>query len=452
MNEGADRGAEPEIRPLRLVTWNMNHWRQPMLPTDTRRAGWRRLMDELRADVALVQEAVPPRDRWPGRVVYGEMAGNRDWGSAVVALTPQVSLEPIRSVRVRYSRRRYLLDRSSPGSVAVGCLSVGVIQPITLVSVYGVWDGSPVGSMLRVVADLLPLFDSPDGARVVLGGDFNVSRSTSDARTLEQAEAVLAAVRSLGLVEVKSIVADPPPGAPDCPCDKGPACGHIPTWHRAELDHLFVSAALAPQVTGLAVDPDAVSHGVSDHVPMILDLTLTTERTPHTWDEESFAIEIGRRHGEGAREVVEQLVNWADQKERELTALSGLHAKTLTRFPTNGCTTEPELIWRLDVEAEPKTGMNLFSIHANGDVVIHFGGWRVEPYESGSRRDEIRALLNEIDGVEIADAERFRWPRFPLALLESEEGLGVFVRALNMLADDSRGAAIPEVAATLVRV
>ena len=53
-------------------------------------------------------------------------------------------------------------------------------------------------------------------------------------------------------------------------------------------------------------------------MPLVLDLALSAELTPHAWDEESFAVEIGRRHGPAARGVVEALVNWAEQKEREL--------------------------------------------------------------------------------------------------------------------------------------
>jgi hypothetical protein len=82
-----------------------------------------------------------------------------------------------------------------------------------------------------------------------LGGDFNVTRSTADQRYLEQAEAVLTAVQSLGLVEAKGLVATPPAGSVDCACTQGPGCGHIATWHSAELDHLFVSAGLAGQVS-----------------------------------------------------------------------------------------------------------------------------------------------------------------------------------------------------------
>ncbi len=45
---------------LRVATWNLNHWRQPLLPIDTRRAAWDFLPESIGAQVALVQEAVPP--------------------------------------------------------------------------------------------------------------------------------------------------------------------------------------------------------------------------------------------------------------------------------------------------------------------------------------------------------------------------------------------------------
>jgi hypothetical protein len=48
--------------PLRVATWNLNHWRQPLLPTDTRRGAWAHLAQGIGAQVVLVQEAVPPLD------------------------------------------------------------------------------------------------------------------------------------------------------------------------------------------------------------------------------------------------------------------------------------------------------------------------------------------------------------------------------------------------------
>ncbi|MDQ3525064.1 MAG: endonuclease/exonuclease/phosphatase family protein, partial [Chloroflexota bacterium] len=438
MHPRADSGFSPLTEPLRLVTWNLNHWRQPLLPVDTRRAAWDYLRADLQADVALVQEAVPPLGFDRGRAVYGEIAGYRNWGSAVVALAPAVTVEPVRSVRARWSRRRFLLANTHPGSVAVARLCAPDIQPITLVSVYGVLDGSSVSTMLRVIADLVPLFDSPDGARVILGGDLNVSRSTADPVSLARSEAVLAAVRALGLVEAKSLVVEPPLSTKDCPCGLEDACGHVATWGSIELDHLFVTPSLATQVTKVTVDPSAVEAGLSDHVPLSLELALSSERSPQLWNEEAFAEEIGRRHGGRAREVVEKLVSWADQKERDLETLAGVPAKALTRFPTNGITTEPELIWSLDLNLEPKGVLTLVSIHAGGDVVMHFGGMRHPPFDDEVARDHLRLALNRINGVDIPEAGVRGWPRFSIKVLEDQLNLAKLVSVLDRLATATR--------------
>ncbi|MBA2253507.1 MAG: endonuclease/exonuclease/phosphatase family protein, partial [Chloroflexi bacterium] len=392
------------------------------------------------AQVALVQEAVPPLELDRHRAVYGEIAGHRNWGSAVVALDPAVSIESLRSVRIPWSRRRYLLTNTHPGSVAIARLTVPGIQPITLVSVYGVMDGSVVSTMLRVVADLVPLFDSPYGARVILAGDLNVSTATKDPKHRARAEAVFAAIRSLGLVEAKRLVAAPPASSADCPCGDGGRCTHLATWGRAELDHVFVSPSLAGQVTALSADPAPVEAGLSDHVPLVLDLALFAERTPHTWDEESFADEIGRRHGAGARDVVEQLVNWADHKERELASAAGVRTKTLTRFPTNGCTTEPELWLQVDLDLEPKGIQYTISVRARGDVVVQFGNMRHPPFDTEAARDELRVALNTIAGVDIPAGQLRRLPTFPLAVLADPANLLGMVAVLDRIATESHTA------------
>jgi hypothetical protein len=436
----AAAAGQDTTRTLRLVTWNMNHWRQPMLPTDTRQTAWEHLSGGIGAGVALLQEASPPPELGLGRAVYGEIGGHRNWGSAVVALDPAASIEPLRSVRTQWNRRRFLLANTHPGSVAIARLLVPEIAPITLVSVYGVLDGSPVSTILRVIADLVPLFDSPHGARVILGGDLNVSSSTRDPRQIARAEAVFAAIRSLGLVEAKSLVAQRPPSPPDCPCGKGGTCNHLATWANVELDHLFVSPSLAGQVTALSLDPAAVEAGLSDHVPLVLDLTLSGERAPQPWDEESFAEEIGRRHGPGARDVIEKLANWADRKERELASAVGVRAKTLTRFPTNGITTEPELWWQVDLDLEPRGTQSTISVRAGGDVVVGFGGMRHPPFDTEAARNELRLALNAIDGVDIPESGLSGWPTFPIAVLEDPADLVRLVAVLDRIAAESHTA------------
>lgn len=426
--------------PLRVVSWNLNHWRQPLLPSDTRRGAWEQLTSGIGAQVALVQEAVPPLSLARQQAVYGEIAGHRNWGSAIVALDPSISIEPLRSVRIPYSRRRFLLANTHPGSVAIARLTVPGVQPITVVSVYGVFDGSVVSMILRVIADLVPLFDSADGARVILGGDLNVSRATKDPKALARAEAVFAAIRALGLVEAKSIVAEPPASATDCPCGRGGECDHVATWGSAELDHLFVSPSLSGQVAAVSVDQSVVAAGLSDHVPLVLDLALSSERTAQVWDEESFAAEIGRRHGPGPRDVIERLVSWADQKERALAATAGLRTKGLTRFPTNGITTEPELWFQIDLDLEPKGVQYCISVRARGDIKVHLGGMRHPPFDKHAGRDSLRVALNEIDGVDIPASQTNYWPVFPLAVLAEPANLDRFVAVLDRIATESHTA------------
>jgi endonuclease/exonuclease/phosphatase family metal-dependent hydrolase len=430
--------------PLRVATWNLNHWRQPLLPVDTRRGAWAHLSGRIGVQVALVQEAVPPSDRSRERAVYGELAGHRNWGSAVVALDPAATIEPIRSVRNPWSRRRYLLDTAHPGSTAVARVTLPGIQPITFVSAYGVFEGSALSSMHRIVADLLPLFDSPDGARVILGGDLNVTQSSKDERYLARADALLAAVQALGLVEAKTLVAEPPAPASDCSCGKSEGCGHIGTWGRSELDHLYVSPSLATQVTALTVDAGCVDAGLSDHVPLVLDLALTAELTPHAWDEEAFAVEIGRRHGPAARGVVEALVSWAEQKERELAAEAGVTAKVLTRFPTNGVTAEPELLFPVDLQVEPRGSQMTLSIHADGQVVVWLGGMRHPPFDDRPGREELRKALNELEGVHVHHRQANGWPRFPIERLEDPANLLKLVAVLDRIAEESHSVPQPD--------
>ncbi len=425
---------------MRVVTWNLNHWRQSVLPVDTRADAWAALRDELHADIALLQEAVPPTGEDAARHVYGELAGHRAWGSTVSVLREDLGIAPVRAVRMPWSRRHHLLGQVHPGAVAIAQVEIPGVEPIVFVSVYGVMDGSAVGTMLRFAADLLPLFDSPLGARVILAGDFNVSRSTSGGRSRARAEAVLDVIRSLGLVEAKDAAPGERPRTPagTCGCKATEDCDHVLTWKAAELDHVFLSPGLADQVVAISARPDLVEAGLSDHVPLVLDLELTPERTAHTWDEEAFAVEIGRRHGAAARRVVERLVAWADDRERRMGEAEGVRTKALTRFPMNGETTEPELWFPLDFNLAPSSSQPTFSIRAKGDVILQFGRMGNPPFDTPDGRRPLRRALNAIPGVDIPRWKLNGWPSFPLAALEDREALAAFVAVLDTIVTESR--------------
>ena len=75
---------------MRIVSWNMNYWQA----RKTHARAWDYLRDELRADLALVQEAVPPESV---AAVYRPINGDSpqlNWGSAVVLFNPTLQLRP----------------------------------------------------------------------------------------------------------------------------------------------------------------------------------------------------------------------------------------------------------------------------------------------------------------------------------------------------------------------
>ena len=168
----------PTGRTFRLATWNMNHWQTPV---ERRAEAWEWLGSGDGLDVALLQETVPPASLARERVVYHEIAGRRPWGSAVVAFGDGIEVEEIWSVSGG-SRYRHRVATTHPGSVAVARIHVPGIAPITAVSVYNLLDGSPTANLLRVAADLVPLLDSVDGDRVILGGDLNVFGAVTEGR------------------------------------------------------------------------------------------------------------------------------------------------------------------------------------------------------------------------------------------------------------------------------
>src|SRR5690606_16568957 len=112
------------------------------------------------ADVMLLQESVIPTDMNRSRIVHREIGGNRRWGSSVVALSDDLQVEEIDTVCSRYAATRFTMLGTYPGAVIVARVSIPQIGTITCVSVYGVINVYAQTSMLRIIADLIPLFDS----------------------------------------------------------------------------------------------------------------------------------------------------------------------------------------------------------------------------------------------------------------------------------------------------
>src|SRR5262245_51857211 len=161
-----DAGGQAGTRALRVATWNMDHWTRTV---SQRERAWSKL-GELGVDVALLQEMVSPASVPRDHVVYRPNGYSRGWGSAVVALERDIGIQELDVVGRRYGRQLFPMLGSLPGAVMVARAIVPEFGSLTFVSVYGAIETYSQTTMFRVVADLIPLFDAPEGEHVVLGG------------------------------------------------------------------------------------------------------------------------------------------------------------------------------------------------------------------------------------------------------------------------------------------
>jgi endonuclease/exonuclease/phosphatase family metal-dependent hydrolase len=221
---------------MNAVTWNMN----------ARPAAWNHLLDGLRPDLALLQECVEPpaATLGEGALCFGlarKEPGRRRSGSAVF---------------IREGSLRELeLPPDHHGWLIAAEVRISDTDAFTVISVHGRTDQGRVRDVLgRAFDEIQPLLDR---RRVIVGGDFNMSRNwprKSDGHTQ-----FLDSLADRGLFEC------------------------MPKFHAAEKrtiwradstqiyqdDHLFVSRDLAEAVTSCDVADRA---GVSDHSPVVMTL------------------------------------------------------------------------------------------------------------------------------------------------------------------------------------
>lgn len=263
---------------MRVVVWNMSHWSRS---EEQRQLGWSLLREELKADVALLQETVPP-EPYADQTVYRPIGGRRQWGSAVVGLT--VDVTKVEEAKGRASSGPSSILGSHPGTVAVASAEVDG-KPMTFVSLYGlIEDGYADTTVNRQLSDLAPLFDDPRHEdRIVLGGDLNITTQWVGAKAhyARWEAATLERVSAFGFVDCLDLYREDGP-LEGCGCVYEEQCRHVHTQaHRSssrpwQNDYLFASPELAHGALTKAwvhVENEAV-RALGDHFPLVADLDL----------------------------------------------------------------------------------------------------------------------------------------------------------------------------------
>jgi hypothetical protein len=231
-----------------------------------RRAAWRFLTEHLEPDIALLQEANPETASTTGHVVFrpGGIDTSRPWGSVVVSFRD--SARPNNMAQ---------LHQTFPGSLAIA-----QVGELTLISQYGLLDNQYAHTTVgRQLSDLTPLFESPLGRHVVIGGDLNITTQWTNQSARRRDRNLLDRYASLGLVDCLALNRPPRPPLQDCPCADTP-CLHVCTHRQANTstpwqnDYIFVSRSLVDAVQSCSPrdsgDPDPWQF--SDHCPLILEL------------------------------------------------------------------------------------------------------------------------------------------------------------------------------------
>ena len=371
---------------FRVATWNTNHWQRSL---EERERTWAHV-GRLGVDAALLQEWVPPRNLRREQVIWRELGGSRRWGSAIVTFGPMI--DEVTHAKSRYAQHAYSLMNAHPGAVAIARAHPEGAAPITLISVYGVMDPYVQTTLFRVVADLIPLFDSADGRRVVLGGDLNLTTAMSvpddsAKRNLERYRAILKAVESLGLVNLFRAARSCPRPTPGCPCD-GSDCYHVQT-HRnrnligtpqehlpGHLDYLFATSDLACACTKIWLDDADPQWQLSDHRAVLAEFELAEAGRVRAWDETSITEEVRRLHGDVAARVVETLLAWGERHRLRLHFEDGAEGQ----------------VW-FQIDDAPVPPQYTFSIRTRGDVVVQFQHMKI-PFGDEASREELRLRLN----------------------------------------------------------
>ncbi len=162
-------------------------------------------------------------------------------------------------------------------------------------SVYGKWDYLPneqiyaLSTVHRILSDLTPLLVGPGKRQhatpVLVAGDLNATTQVAAGNQWrcegEEADVLFGRFRALGLRDVIAHTARSRPRLDPCSCPEATTCSHARTYRNAnradsrptQLDYVFVSDALLPTVTACTVHDVEGAWQLSDHCPVVVDLS-----------------------------------------------------------------------------------------------------------------------------------------------------------------------------------
>lgn len=280
---GLEEGTDVDVR---VATWNLAHWTHK----GSGRAAWRYLLEELRPDIALVQECVPPAELSGYHLAWGRAYPweGQPWGTGLLVRDGlDVEVDPLSDVDAWL---KALPSSGDPGTrprvVGVdGWLAACKVtmpdgHPTTIVSVHNPakeierwrtegFDMAGIkldGNRDLWLLDVLFHFLEPRvaaGERLIVGGDFNYSRALDlPPRGPTGNNEFFDRIAAEGFVSLHRIFRNH-----DGQTFFAPGKG------AHQLDYLYTDARTANRCRSCTVTPYEQVRTFSDHAPIVAELS-----------------------------------------------------------------------------------------------------------------------------------------------------------------------------------
>ena len=258
---------------MRIVSWNMNSWKRP---AKTRAEAWDFLLHELDPDIGLVQEASIPEAEGQDDTSYrgykvlrtsalqrGTSLKPLTWGSAILSRVGTPATHLVISPE----------DIAKRGVVQVARFNIDGLGETTLVNVHSRLDDDVVQQVIQNLRKTFEVILPVLGARFIVGGDLNTGRSLGTAYGPEYGHGDFWSELDAGILKEAF------PGGNE---ERQSYWGHGddnkgPTGNTLQDDHVFLDAETFKLVTQSRVWDTPQVRGLSDHGPIVVDLSVTVE-------------------------------------------------------------------------------------------------------------------------------------------------------------------------------
>jgi exonuclease III len=227
----------------------MAHWTRPQLATQA----WDYLDKNIAADITLLQECVPPKDRQGDFCVWKNIVEKGKWGSGVLT-----KRHPIKEL--------CLEKNDNLGALTVAEVSLPNKPKLVVISMYSQFDKYKytITALHRMLSDLTYLLDGCLQQRgrptVILGGDLNASPQWDDEYGTKTHRIFFQRLEASGLVDCHGAFTK------DRPHTQRHARSKIP-WVNG---FIFVSKNLENKIVSHEVIENAEMKHLSDHNPLVV--------------------------------------------------------------------------------------------------------------------------------------------------------------------------------------